>query len=70
MHLLLITINLTTDLEKKILPNSCLMNRHIKTKRTPKEEEEEEEEEEVSIESRGQTTMIVYLCIGMVGEGE
>jgi len=41
------------------------MNRHIKTKRTPKEEEEE-----VSIESRGQTTMIVYLCIGMVGEGE
>jgi hypothetical protein len=65
MHLLLITTNLNTDLEKKILPNSCLMNRHIKTKRTPKEGEEE-----VSIESRGQTTMIVYLCIGMVGEGE
>jgi hypothetical protein len=64
MHLLLITTNLTTDLEKKILPNSCLMNRHIKTKRTRKEEEE------VSIESRGQITMIVYLCIGMVGEGE
>jgi hypothetical protein len=63
MHLSLITTNLTTDLEKKILPNSCLMNRHNKTKRTPKEEE-------VSIESRGQTKMIVYLCIGMVGEGE